>query len=250
MTLVIYSAAYGRAEPLNPAVFGAFEACRRVIFTDRTDIVLPGVEVVVDPLDGLDPARASRRAKLMPHRYFPDAEWSIWLDNKSRLRADPSAVVSAAKAQSSAGFFAFPHAHRRCVYQEGQAVWENGLDDYDTVRERMRTYRAEGMPENAGLIEGHFILRRHHDPDIAHFGERWFEHVLRYSRRDQISFPYLAWKLGLHYEVFKTIDWRETVEFTVFDRKNRKTDFPRKNLAYQKMRRQYHRLRRIIGRGA
>ena len=246
MTLVLYSALYGQAEPVNQTVFGGFDGYRRVLFTDRTDLKVPGGEVVHDPLDGLDPARASRRAKLMPHRYFPEAEWSVWLDNKSRLLADPAAIVAALKTQSDRNFFAFPHFRRTCVYQEGQAVWENGLDDYKTVKERMRQYRAEGMPENTGLIEGHFIVRRHNAPEVADFGERWFEHVLRFSRRDQISFPYLAWKTGFDYDLITALNRQETVELTVFDRKNRKTGFPRKHAAYQELRRLYHKARRVF----
>ncbi|MFZ1728452.1 MAG: glycosyltransferase domain-containing protein [Albidovulum sp.] len=246
MTLVLYSALYGQAEPLNETVFGGFDGYRQVLFTDRADLKVPGVEVVHDPLDGLDPARASRRAKLMPHRFFPDAAWSVWLDNKSRLLADPAGIVAALKAQSDRNFFVFPHFRRTCVYQEGQAVWENGLDDCKIVKERMRHYRSEGMPENTGLIEGHFIVRRHNAPENVHFGERWFEHVLRFSRRDQISFPYLAWKTGFDYELITALNRKETVELTVFDRKNRKTDFPRKNSAYQELRRLYHKARRVF----
>ena len=243
MSVVLYSARYGDKEPLNAQVFGGFDGVRRVMFSDDPALRLPGIEVVHDPLDGLDPARASRRAKLRPHLYFPEAEWSIWLDNKSRLLTEPQAIVAALQAQSDAALFAFPHFRRDCVYDELQTAWENGLDDYRILKERERTYRTEGMPAHAGLIEGHFLLRRHNAPALARFGERWFEHVLRYSRRDQISFPYLAWRLGLGYRMIETLDWRETVEFSVHDRKGRKPDFPRRNLLYQEARRVYHRLR-------
>jgi len=242
--IVVYSAFYGDRLAFNPEVFGGFASCRRVLFTDRGDIALPGVEVIRDPLDGLDPARASRRAKLMPHRWFADTGWSIWIDNKSRLLRDPAGVVAAVAAQSDAGFFAFPHFRRDCVYAEGQTVWENGLDDYRVVRERMRTYRAEGFPEHAGLIEGHFIVRRHNDPDLVQFGERWFEHVLAYSRRDQIAFPYLARRLGLRFEVITALDRAATVQLTVFDPRARVPEFPRKHRAYQAARALWHRLRR------
>jgi hypothetical protein len=243
MSLVLYSAHYGSADPLNAEVFGGFDTCRRVLFTDREGLSLAGVEVIHDPLDGLDPARASRRAKLRPHLHFPEAEWSLWLDNKSRLRRDPNEVLAACRAEADADFFAFRHFRRDCVYAELQTAWENGLDDWRVLKERERTYRAEGMPAHAGLIEGHFLLRRHAAPDVAHFGERWFEHVLRFSRRDQISFPYLAWKLGLRYRVITALDWKETVEFSVHDRKGRVPEFPRRNLFYQQARRVYHGLR-------
>lgn len=243
MSLVLYSALYGDREPLNPEVFGPFPHVRRVLFTDRTDLAPPGVEVIRDPLDGLDPARASRRVKLMPHRYLPE-DWSIWLDNKSRLKRDPVEVIAALQAQSDAAFFAFPHFRRDCVYHELQTCWENGLDDYAILKDRQRTYRAEGMPEHAGLIEGHFIVRRHHDPAAAAFGEEWFDHVRRYSRRDQISFPYLVWKTGFRFDFITALDRKATVDLTVFDRMARIPDFPRKHMAYQAARRLWHRLRR------
>ncbi|MBS0563121.1 MAG: DUF616 domain-containing protein [Proteobacteria bacterium] len=239
MSLVVYSALYGTREPLNPEVFGPFADVRRVLFTDRTDLRLPGVEVIHDPLDGLDPARASRRAKLMPHRWLAE-DWSIWLDNKSRLKRDPEAILAAVRAQSDAAFFAFPHFARDCVYHELQTCWENGLDDFRVLKERQRTYRAEGMPTHSGLIEGHFIVRRHHDPEVSRFGERWFEQVLRHSRRDQISFPYLAWRLGLRYEFIRGLDWKDTVAFDHVDRRDRIPEFPRRHLAYQAARRLWH----------
>ncbi len=245
MSLVVYSALYGSKEPLNPDIFGPSSGHRCVLFTDNPDLRVPGVEVIVDPLDGLDPARASRRAKLRPHAYFPEAEWSIWLDNKSRLLTPPGQIIETLKAHSDAAFHAFPHFRRDCVYQEGQAVWENGLDDHQLVKQRLDIYRAEAVPERSGLIEGHFIVRRHHEPAVARFGDRWMEHVLRYSRRDQLSFPYLAHKLGFRYHLITCLDREKTVQLTVFDRTARKPEFRRHNLAYQHLRSVWHRLKRL-----
>ncbi len=242
MSIVLYSALYGRGEPPNLQVFGPFTHVRRVLFTDRDDLSLPGVEVIRDPLCGLDPARASRRAKLCPHRYFGE-DWSIWLDNKSRLKRDPVEIVEALTAQSDAGFFAFPHFRRDCVYDELQTCWENGLDDFRLLKERQETYRRQGMPRHAGLIEGHFIARRHGDPAVAAFGDHWFEHVLRYSRRDQISFPYLVWLTHFRFDFITALDRKATVDLSVFDRAARVPDFPRKHLAYQQARRLWHRIR-------
>ena len=239
MTTVLFTALYGDPEPLNPDEFGGFRADRTVLISDRPRVVPDGVEMVVDTATGLDPARASRRPKLMPHLYFPDADWTIWLDNKSRLLRPPGDIVAALAAQSDAGFFAYPHFRRDCVYQEGQTVRENGLDDHRIILERMRTYRAEGMPERFGLIEGHFIVRRR-APDVDAFGTEWFDHVCRYSRRDQISFPYLAWKRGFRFDMITALPRKETVQLTVFDRKARTPDFPRHNLTYQRLRKVYH----------
>jgi hypothetical protein len=242
MKTVLFSALYGDREPLNPDVFGGFRADRTVLVSDRPRDLPAGVELILDSLDGLDPARASRRSKLMPHRFFPEADWSVWLDNKSRLLREPAHIIVALKSQSENDFFAYPHFRRDCVYDEGQVVRENGLDDHRVVRERMRTYRAEGMPRHFGLIEGHFIVRRH-TPAVAAFGEEWFDHVLRFSRRDQLSFPYLVWKTGFQYDLITSPPRSETVKLAELDRVRRAPDFPRHNLTYQRLRGLYHRLR-------
>lgn len=239
MDLVLYTALYGTAEPLNPDVFGGFGGCRRVLVTDRPGLQIPGVETIVDPAPGLDPVRASRRSKLMPQRLFGDAAWSVYVDNKSRLLRPPQDILAAVRAQSDADFFAFPHFRRDCVYQEGRTVMENGLDDHRIVAPLMRRYRAEGMPEHAGLIEGHFLVRRHTD-NVAQFGAAWFDQVCRFSRRDQLSFPYLAWKSGFRYDLITALQRSDTVQLTVFDRAGRRPDFPRRHRAYQWLRSAYH----------
>ncbi|MFM2355856.1 MAG: hypothetical protein RLZZ528_1592 [Pseudomonadota bacterium] len=247
MTIVLYSTLYGEREPLNPDCFGGFRADRTVVVSDRPREVPPGVELIVEPEPVSDPARASRRAKLMPHRFFPDADWTICLDNKSKLLRDPREIIAVLSARTDADFFAYPHFRRTCVYQEIRAVLENGLDDPGVVRERWRTYRREGMPRNAGLIEGHFIVRRKSD-EVASFGEAWFDQVMRYSRRDQLSFPYLVWKTGFRYGLIAAPPRAETVKLTVFDRANRVPDFPRQAVLYQWLRGHWHALRRRIAR--
>ena len=68
---------------------------------------------------------------------------------------------------------------------------ENGKDDKRTVVARIRDYKAMGVPKHIGLILGTYLLRAHNRPEMQRFGERWYEQVLAYSRRDQISFPVL-----------------------------------------------------------
>lgn len=239
MTLILYSSLYGLAEPMNPDCFGGFRADRTVLVSDRPREVPPGVELLIDSEPAPDPVRASRRSKLAPHRFFPDATGSIYLDNKSRLLTDPRALRDAVFAQPEArdgtDFFAFPHFRRDCVYQEIGTVLENGLDDPAIVRAVLRDYRRAGMPEHAGLIEGHFLIRRH-TPATEAFGEAWLDAVFRFSRRDQISFPYLAWKTGFRHAAITARPRSEVVIHSVFDRSQRRPDFPRQHVLRQALR--------------
>lgn len=214
--VVVYTAYYGAKEPLNEDVFGGFTTADRVIFTDDPNLTLPGARTVIDPLDGLDPARASRRAKLAPHRYFPEYDWSIYIDNNSALRMDPAEVLARLTESSDAPFFAFRHPWRDCVYREAREVIERGKDDKPVVKARMREYRAMGVPEQIGLITGNFLVRAHNRPELQRFGDRWYEQVLAYSRRDQLSFPFLRDLLGLDVALIEDWPIDEMVQIWVY----------------------------------
>lgn len=241
--IVLYSALYGRAEAHNPEVFGDVPAARRVIVTDNPDLTCPNAEIVFDPQPDLDPVRAARRPKHMPHLYFPDADWTIWIDNKSKLLAPPDAIVAAVAAQSDAGLFTWPHFARSCLYDEARAVIENGLDDPAIVRRQIRAYRRLGMPPGQGLIESHFLVRRNR-PDVAEFGERWHAEVLRYSRRDQIAFPFVVWQTGFRFAYITALDRAQTVKLSVLDRVNRVPQFRTRSRFYLGARKIYRQLLR------
>ena len=52
-----------------------------------------------------------------------------------------------------------------------------------------------------GLVEAPVILRRH-TAAIRALNEAWWAELVRGSRRDQLSFNYVAWKLGLSHAKF------------------------------------------------
>lgn len=46
------------------------------------------------------------------------------------------------------------------------------------------------------------LLRHHLDDDVVELSQDWFDHVLRFSRRDQLAFNYVAWRRGFPYSHF------------------------------------------------
>jgi hypothetical protein len=208
MRIALYTCLYGDSEPLHEDVFGGVDGVDRFLFTDNPKCRLADTETVVDPLNGLDPARASRRAKLMPHRYLRDYEYSIYLDNRARLLRDPIKIVKDAFLPTSIigtwlrprrSFWAFRHPHRDCIYDEAVVCAEAAMDRKESIENQMSVYRQEGFPKHFGLIAGTILVRNHGDEKLAELGERWFEQVLEGSKRDQLSFNYLCWKLGFRW---------------------------------------------------
>ena len=43
------------------------------------------------------------------------------------------------------------------------------------------------------------LLRRHNSPDVVQAMNAWWGELVAWSKRDQMSFNYVAWKEGLHF---------------------------------------------------
>jgi hypothetical protein len=69
------------------------------------------------------------------------------------------------------------------------------------LREQTAHYRSEGMPEHFGLWAcGTLVWRRTVQAET--FGRAWLDENVRWSTRDQVSFPYLRWKMPLDFGTF------------------------------------------------
>lgn len=186
--VVVYTAVVqGYDELRDPAVVP--EGWDFVAFSDRA---IQSRVWNVRPLNYVDrdPARSARFVKLHPHVYFPEHEYSIWVDANITPVDDLSALLGALGERSFVGLF--PHPHRNCVYVEAEACIARGKDAHASIAAQTTRYRNEGFPEQFGLWETGVLVRRHQDPACVRLMVAWWNEIFTGSRRDQISFPYVA----------------------------------------------------------
>lgn len=187
-------------QPTNPFPDEA-TGFERICFTDDPHLVLKNWTVVQLSDLALDAGRESRRPKLRPHDFLPEFEWSLYIDNSVRLKVNPI-EIQRTYATADNRFVCFKHPERDCIYDEAEEVIRLGIDSERRVREQVDYYRQRGFPKHDGLINGGVLLRRHSDPEVARISAEWFEHVLRFSKRDQLSFNYVAWRHRFSHSFF------------------------------------------------
>jgi hypothetical protein len=143
-----------------------------------------------------DPVRSARFVKLHPHLLLPEFEESLYIDCTVRLRVPPEAVFEAMLEGQARAMACCAHSHRTSVLDEVRAVIALGYDDPGVIRRQLEAYAAQGLGGTGPLVWSGMQVRRHHDPELVRFNTLWWEQVLRFSRRDQISFPFLAEQEG------------------------------------------------------
>lgn len=188
--VVVYTAVAGGYDVVKPPSVVDGGGDDFVCFTDRpTDVPAPWQPRPFD-FYHVDPARMSRYAKLHPHLYFPDHEWSIWVDANLLIHEGLSQLVNVVATQGTIGMYLHPH-RSDCYAEADEVIRRGGLDDPEIVREQIDRYRRAGF-EGGVLFETGVTVRRHHDEGVQGLMRAWWREIQNGSRRDQISLPFVA----------------------------------------------------------
>lgn len=160
--------------------------------------------VVVKNLPYEDMRRTGKVPKLLAHRLFPSSRYSIWLDSKMRLTADPLLILEYFLWRTKSEYAISKHYDRQCVWEE--VLQNKRLNKYDhtAIDEQFMFYQSDGltkfnasdphMPLPSYVPEGSLIIRAH-TPMSNLFSCLWFNEVDRFTSRDQLSFAYTYIKL-------------------------------------------------------
>lgn len=143
-----------------------------------------------------DPCRNAKNHKVLAHDYFPEHDFSIWVDGSVRIVSTVPLERLLPVWLEGADFAVFRHRTRKCIYQEAAACIGSRKDAVDKIVTQAGAYYGAGYPADHGLAECTVLVRRH-TKAVAAFNAAWHEEISQHSRRDQLSFNYVADKLRL-----------------------------------------------------
>lgn len=154
-----------------------------------------------------DPNRNAKKFKILPHRYLKEYDWSIWIDGNIKLISDITSLCQGGSYKVYDHMQVFDK--RNCIYEEAEAIFnlgernysitpergiKNWKDNPEVIKKQIGKYQEEGFPTNIGLATNPIIIRKHNDLEVIKNMEDWWEEIVYNSKRDQLSFNYIAWK--------------------------------------------------------
>ena len=158
-----------------------------VCFTDDPTLTSDDWEIVlVEPRFPRDLHRSSRVFKIVGHERLAAYDVTVCIDASVQLTATPERLV-ADWLPSDVDLALAPHSFRDRVIDEFDEVIRLNYDDPARVYEQLNDYALsyadvlESRPHWGGIL----VRRNTEAVDAAM--RLWFDHVLRYSRRDQLS---------------------------------------------------------------
>ncbi|TXG64911.1 hypothetical protein EZV62_011905 [Acer yangbiense] len=155
-----------------------------------------------------EPRRNGKVPKILTHRLFPQAQYSIWIDGKMELIVDPLLMLERYLWHGKHTFAIAQHKFHRSIYEEADANKRRKRYARPLIDLHIKIYRYEGMePWNSkkstpsDVPEGAIIIREHTALSNL-FSCLWFNEVHLFTPRDQLSFGYVVYRLGDSFKFF------------------------------------------------
>ncbi len=237
----VFTSLTGDYETLND--FDVADDVDRICFTDNPTVTSSVWRVIHVPLAlPSDPMRSQRVVKILGRPELDDYSETLYLDNSVRLKVSPNQILDSWLENTD---LAIPrHSFRETVEAEFVEVRAAELDTFARIDEQRRHYEAEAPHIlKQQPYWNAMIARRRSEPKVRETMERWMMHVLRYSRRDQLSInfaiaatgveaaqipldnyssPLHDWPISLNRKTREAMGWRES-ELAVYNQIDRLT---------------------------
>lgn len=187
MKICVYTTLLGGYDALLPQEVASRSEADFLCFTDDPQLASPTWETeLVEPYLPLDLHRSSRVYKILGHERLREYDVTICIDASVRLLRTPEEIVAEWLTEDVDMALA-EHSFRDLVIDEFDEVVRLNYDDRARVYEQLTDY-AVAFPEvlEAKPHWGGLIVRRT-TGSVDRAMRLWFDHVLRYSRRDQLS---------------------------------------------------------------
>ncbi len=194
--LVVYTAVLDRKQPLREVPIAADSDADFICLTNDPALRSDTWQVVpVEPRLPTDLVRSTRFLKIIGHPVLDGYDRSLWVDNALELHAPPETFVD--DWLEDVDVAAPVHTFYRSLLEEAEASIEHGKDDHLRVFEQLAHYLRTWPAAVDANPHWTALLARRHTPRVDAAMQTWWEHVLRYSSRDQVSFAVAMTDAGL-----------------------------------------------------
>lgn len=196
--IIIYTCNFGNYETVKDPIFKD-DSIEYILFTDNKNLTSPVWKIVVLDEKLSDPRRTSRLAKILPHRYLPPHDISVYIDSSLELKTD-NVRKMVAECMEGKDIALYKHYKRHCVYDEIEFVM-NSTDRVVANKElclrAIKKYEEINYPRKNGLFENAFIFRRNTET-IQSLNEIWWREYANGAERDQFTLMYSLHHVGIH----------------------------------------------------
>lgn len=141
-----------------------------------------------------DNVKLSRKVKILHENYLPGYNYSIYLDTRFTIKRSLDKWIRK-YIDTSYDMAVMKHNRRGCLYSEAEYLMNQDLVSFEekkVIRKQVVKYQNYGLRKGFGLWAPGIMYRRHGVSAVNKLMRVWYQDLMAYSSRDQLS---LAWAM-------------------------------------------------------
>ena len=173
-----------------------YEGVEFIAFTNRKDIKSKKWNIKYVELKESSPRLDARYYKTHPHEVLPKHNSSIWIDSQFYITKNPKTIINERLIEQQASVAIHHHGDINNLIREANSqafIYKN--DDPRICLNQLLEYYEDGFPVQQYHHFETGALIRLNNSIAREFNEMWWKEIKRHSLRDQMSCPYVVWKM-------------------------------------------------------
>lgn len=187
-----------------------------ICFTNNKKIKSKTWKIIYIEDKKLDNHYLSRKIKMIGDSYIDkNYSLSIYIDASIIFKKSVKEFLEKYFDLENDLLAACKHSVRSSIREEAEACIKQRKDDETTIKRQLEFYKKENFVDDLGLLEMTLIIKRHNNLLVKKTMKLWFDMILKYSKRDQLSFMYCLSKTKLPFRVIPLNVWNnDYLDFT------------------------------------
>lgn len=183
---VVFTALMGPHEHLTEQKVATSSAVTFICFTDDPDLTSTTWTIVrTTPLFPNDSRRSQRDIKIRGHQMLESFDQWLYIDNTVKLATDPDKLFDSWLDGSD--WTQFHHDSYDTTWKDFEVNQAKEADSAERINEQLYDYSLHYPDALNQRPPWNGMFARRVTPDTVRHQTIWFDHVLRYSSRDQLS---------------------------------------------------------------
>lgn len=199
--IAVYTAIMGGVDSLQDPLI-VTPGIDYICFTDNKKIKSKVWQIRHIENKEIESRKKAREIKLFPHIYLSGYDYSIWVDGNILILKDIGALISEFISKDIK-ISTFKHFKRNCIYEEALTCTILKKDSLENIYRQIKFCVDNSYPAQFGLAETNVMFRKHFDPIVIEFMEKWWNCILNNSIRDQLSFNLIAYIMNVEIKYLK-----------------------------------------------
>ena len=166
-------------------------------FTNNKNIKSNTWKIIYIEDEKLSNVKLARKIKILGHPIINENyDILLWMDGAVVFKKKIKDFIKKYLSKDD-NLVAFKHGERNSIKDECDACIRFRKETKENIRKILKFYEKENYHHDNGLIESTVYIKRTHNDLVDSTMQLWFDMILNYSKRDQLSFNYCIHKTGL-----------------------------------------------------